>query len=75
MPNFMLKNPNSDAPIEQTADSEENNQCGNDERPDVGDSRGDRLVNRRSLTPLSASVTLTLGLYVQILTVSYIYNT
>ena len=75
MPNFMLKNPNSDAPIEQTADSEENNQCSNDECPDVGDSRGNRLVIRRSPAPLSASVTLTLGQYVQILTVSYIYNT
>ena len=44
MPNFMLKNPNSDAPIEQTADSKENNQCCNDERPDVGDSRGNRHI-------------------------------
>ena len=40
-PNFALKNQFSDATIEQTANSKENNQCCNDERPDVGDSRGD----------------------------------
>ena len=71
MPNFMLKNPNSDATIEQTAYSQEDNQCGDNERPDVGDSWGDRPVIRRSPAPLSASATLTLGQYVQILTVSY----
>ncbi len=40
-PNFTLKNQFSDATIEQTTDSKEDNQCGDNERPDVGDSRGD----------------------------------
>ncbi len=44
MPNFMLRNHFFDALIEQTADSEENNQCGDNERPDVGDSRGNRHI-------------------------------
>jgi len=44
MPNFTLKNPNSYATIEQTANSKENNQCGDNERPDVGDSRGNRHI-------------------------------
>ena len=75
MPNFTLRNHFFDAPIEHAADGQEDNQGGDNECPDVGDARGNRLVNRRSPVPLATSATLALGQYVRILTASYIYYT
>ena len=70
-PNFTLRNQFSYATIEQTADSKEDNQCGDDEGPDVGDSRGDGDIVRVG----NQSLAIVLGQYVRILTVSYIYIT
>lgn len=58
-------------PIEYTADSQENNQCSDDESPDVGDARGDGHI----VGMWNQAFAIVLGQYVRILTVSYIYIT